>query len=67
MNAGKINKDWLSDARGNETPDSTVEDWFAEATNMTVEIDEEGSVWCVESNSWLGQDRIDQICKAMNV
>lgn len=66
MDAGKINAEWLRNARNNETTGNTIADWFAERTNLPVEIDSDGSVWVSDSDSWLSQERIDQICREID-
>jgi hypothetical protein len=69
QNAGRINPDWLSDARANEHGDETVEAWFVRALNVkSVEIDEEGSIWIegAQQGGWLSQSEIDETCKQID-
>ncbi|QDV86903.1 hypothetical protein [Planctomycetes bacterium TBK1r] len=66
MDAGKINAEWMRNAQNNETTGSTIADWFIERTNSSVEIDEDGSVWVYDSQSWLSQERIDEICREID-
>lgn len=66
MSAGKISKEWFENAATNESQDNTIEDWFSEHTNCKVEINEAGEVWLESSQSWLSQDRIDEICSKID-
>jgi len=69
--AGKINLEWLDDARGNESPDETIEDLIATAGNYaSVEIDGDGSVSATPAHTdvpvWLSQEAIDQAVKLID-
>lgn len=59
--AGRINPEWLHNARCNETEDCCVEDWLATAGNYrSVDIDDSGAV-CANGR-WLTQAQIDRLC-----
>lgn len=63
--AGKINKNWYDNALCNGSH-GDIEQWFARYTNTDVEIDENLRVWSGDPRGcWLSQERIDDICKAL--
>lgn len=63
---GTIDRDWLIDARMNESDDDTIEDAICEWGNLQqAEIQDDGSVWVVlsaDANRWLYQMDIDVFC-----
>ena len=56
---GRINEQWMINARSNESEDSTLADWIRSALNLAAEVDEDGAVWV---GRWLSQSEIDDLC-----
>tara|TARA_R100000963_G_C4622391_1_gene89532 strand:+ start:621 stop:818 length:198 start_codon:yes stop_codon:yes gene_type:complete len=60
---GRINEQWMINARSNESEDSTLADWIRSALNLAAEVDDDGAVWV---GRWLSQPEIDDLCKRID-
>lgn len=68
--AGRIPKIWMQNAMadwgGNPAGDGTIEDWFVAASNHSLKISEDRTVWDADAGAWLTQERIDQLCELID-
>ena len=69
--AGRIPKIWMQNAMyadwgGNPAGDGTIEDWFVAASNHSLEISEDRTVWDADAGAWLTQEQINQLCELID-